>query len=99
MGCGVVERHLEMAQPTKKFHRIGPRSVTSYPWAVCSSGGCGVVVMVMLPPSEPVLANHSPDLHVHLIVDGMTQLYVLIVDSVTTIRQSARLKIKKYKIK
>ena len=55
--------------------------------------------MVMLPPSEPVLANHSPDLHVHLIVDGMTQLYVLIVDSVTTIRQSARLKIKKYKIK
>ncbi len=40
----------------------------------------------------PVLADHSPDLHVHLVVDGVAELNVLIVDSVTTVRQSARLK-------
>ena len=49
-------------------------------------------MVVVLPPSQPVFADHSPDLHVHLVVDGVAELYVLIVDSVTTVRQSAGLK-------
>jgi hypothetical protein len=48
--------------------------------------------VVVLPPPQPVLADHPPDLHVHLVVDGVAQLYVLIVDGVTTVRQSAGLK-------
>ena len=50
--------------------------------------------MVLSPP-QPVFADHSPDLHVHLVVDGVTKLDVLIVDSVPTVRQTARLKQKK----
>ena len=51
--------------------------------------------MVVLPPPEPVLADHATYLHVDLVVDGVTKLYVLIVDCVATVRQSARLKDKK----
>jgi hypothetical protein len=60
------------------------------PWSIG-----GVVVMVVLSPPEPVLADHATDLHVNLVVDGVTKLYVLIVDCVATVRQSARLKHKK----
>ena len=64
--------------------KLDSQPLAAYSWSVG-----GVVVVVMLPPPQSVLADHPTDLHVHLVVDGVAELYVLIVDCVTTVRQSA----------
>lgn len=52
-----------------------------------SSSVCWVVVM-MLPAFQSVLTNHTTDLHVDLVIDGMAEFNLLIVDSMATVREA-----------
>ena len=48
IGCGVVERHLEMAQPTKKTMNSGPRfSIAKHPRPNLEAGGTSTDKMLI----------------------------------------------------
>lgn len=52
--------------------------------------------MMMLPTSQTILTNHSSDLHVDFVVNGMAEFDMFVVYSVTTVRQPTRLKRKRF---